>query len=565
MGIRTYSQSVNTKVTPQTEPIPGKAQVKNSAGGFTFAVSDWTRLERFLILGSEGGSYYASEKKLTKENAESVIRCIKADGLRTVQTIINISEAGRAPKNDPAIFALALCLKLGDVSTKRLAVTAVPRVCRIGTHIFSMAEVVKSLGGWGRLTKKAFTYWYTGQHADQLAMNVAKYQSRNGWSHRDLLRKLKPTPANDVQKATYRWAVGKTTEEELTAGTNIPAIIQGFEKAKKAGSVAKVVKLIEEYGLPRECIPTEHLNSVEVWDALLTSGKGMPMTAMIRNLGKMSEVGLIKPLSKATKYIVERLVNAEELKKARVHPISILMALSTYRTGHGLKGSLSWKVDQNIVDGLDSAFYKAFDAVEPAGKRFLLALDVSGSMWSGNVGGSGLTPRDASAAMALLTAKTEKWHHVIGFTAGNSRGRGGGLFRAPPLLGGGGGNGYGGVTELDISPKMRLPEAIAKISGLDFGNTDCSLPMEYAIENKLEVDAFVVYTDSETYAGRRHPVQALQAYRQQSGIDSKLIVVGMVSNGFSIADPNDPGMLDVVGFDTNVPTIMADFVKQSLA
>ena len=45
------------------------------------------------------------------------------------------------------------------------------------------------------------------------------------------------------------------------------------------------------------------------------------------------------------------------------------------------------------------------------------------------------------------------------------------------------------------------------------------------------------------------------------GIPAKLVVVGMVSNGFSIADPSDSGMLDVVGFDTNVPTIVSDFVK----
>jgi 60 kDa SS-A/Ro ribonucleoprotein len=41
--------------------------------------------------------------------------------------------------------------------------------------------------------------------------------------------------------------------------------------------------------------------------------------------------------------------------------------------------------------------------------------------------------------------------------------------------------------------------------------------------------------------------------------NAKLIVVGMVSNGFSIADPNDAGMLDVVGFDTSAPAVMADF------
>jgi 60 kDa SS-A/Ro ribonucleoprotein len=35
----------------------------------------------------------------------------------------------------------------------------------------------------------------------------------------------------------------------------------------------------------------------------------------------------------------------------------------------------------------------------------------------------------------------------------------------------------------------------------------------------------------------------------------------MVSNGFTIADPNDGGMLDVVGFDATVPQIMADFLR----
>jgi 60 kDa SS-A/Ro ribonucleoprotein len=35
----------------------------------------------------------------------------------------------------------------------------------------------------------------------------------------------------------------------------------------------------------------------------------------------------------------------------------------------------------------------------------------------------------------------------------------------------------------------------------------------------------------------------------------------MVSNGFSIADPNDAGMLDVVGFDAAAPAVIADFIR----
>ena len=40
-----------------------------------------------------------------------------------------------------------------------------------------------------------------------------------------------------------------------------------------------------------------------------------------------------------------------------------------------------------------------------------------------------------------------------------------------------------------------------------------------------------------------------------------LIVVGMLANPFTIADPTDAGMMDVVGFDTAAPAVMADFAR----
>ena len=102
------------------------------------------------------------------------------------------------------------------------------------------------------------------------------------------------------------------------------------------------------------------------------------------------------------------------------------------------------------------------------------------------------------------------------------------------------------------------------MSDLPFGGTDCALPMLYAQARKREVDTFVIYTDSETWAGDIHPAQALREYRRVSGIEARLVVVGMVSNGFSIADPNDPGMLDVVGFDTATPQLISDFARGAL-
>jgi 60 kDa SS-A/Ro ribonucleoprotein len=178
----------------------------------------------------------------------------------------------------------------------------------------------------------------------------------------------------------------------------------------------------------------------------------------------------------------------------------------------------------------------------------MLALDVSGSMGSA-MGGTSLTCREASAAMAMVTARVEKNWACVGFTSG---GRGyGGMHGGDPSA----------LTELKISPRQRLDDIVKSISGLSFGGTDCSLPMLHAIEHKLAVDVFQIYTDNETWAGHIHPFQALKQYRQKSGRNAKLVVVGMTATEFSIADPSDAGMLDVVGFDTSAPNVMADFAR----
>src|SRR5436189_4845634 len=58
-----YAKIFNRRVTPQSQPIPGSTQVRNSGGGYSWQVDDWTRLDRFLILGAEGGTYYITDKR----------------------------------------------------------------------------------------------------------------------------------------------------------------------------------------------------------------------------------------------------------------------------------------------------------------------------------------------------------------------------------------------------------------------------------------------------------------------------------------------------------------------
>jgi 60 kDa SS-A/Ro ribonucleoprotein len=151
----------------------------------------------------------------------------------------------------------------------------------------------------------------------------------------------------------------------------------------------------------------------------------------------------------------------------------------------------------------------------------------------GNAIGLSATPAEAGAAMAMTIARTEPYYAVMGFSRR--------------------------FVDLGISPGMALDAVMKKTSNVAFGGTDCSLPMEWALKNKVEVDTFVVITDSETWAGRKHPYQALVKYRQQMGIPARLAVIGMTSTGFTIADPSDRGTMDFCGFDTNAPRVLTDF------
>jgi 60 kDa SS-A/Ro ribonucleoprotein len=279
----------------------------------------------------------------------------------------------------------------------------------------------------------------------------------------------------------------------------------------------------------------------------------MPLTAMVRNLGKMTNIGLLAPMSDASKKVVETLTNEQALRKARVHPMAILNALKVYNNGGGFRGKLTWTPDQRIVDALDAAFYGSFGNVTPTGKNVMLAIDCSGSMGCNVSGSEVLSCRDAAAAMALITANVESNYEIVGFSNGSGYTVNGGKSRWCT---------YGsGINTLKISPRMRLDTVVNIMANFSWGGTDCALPMLYATGTKRPVDAFFVYTDNETWAGSIQPAQALVEYRKRSGRAAKLAVVGMAINNFTIADPKDAGMLDVVGFDTATPEVLSEFTR----
>jgi len=526
------SRNHSKLATPQTKPIPDKAnQIKNNAGGYGFELDMWKKLDRFLILGSEGGTFYCSEQDITDKNINNLKRCLVEEPERTIARIIEVSEQALSPKNEYAIFAIAVACTYGHQRGKLMAYDAITRVCRIGTHLFQFCEYVTKLRGWSRGLRNGVNKFYLVPETEKVAYQVMKYKSREKWNHYDVLNLTHPKTFDETRNALFAYIVGKEIPTVRLLEMVQNCLHLNFLADEKR--IKDACKFVEDKNLPREVIPTELLNNVDMWKALL---KRMPYIALIRNLGKMTSLGIFKDnLQSEVREVVLKLTSEDAIQKSKVHPLQILLAYNTYGMGQGFRGSLTWSPVPNIMSALETAFYASFKYVEPTGKNFLLGVDVSGSMGF-TINGTSISSAMFAGVLAMTIAKTEQNHSIRGFA---------GTFK-----------------DLCIQKEDSIQTVLRKVYDNNFGTTDCSLPILWAQQNKLFVDCFVIITDNETYAGRIHPSQALKAYRNTINPNAKMIVIGTDANEVSIADPEDAGMLDIAGFDASIPSIVANFARE---
>jgi 60 kDa SS-A/Ro ribonucleoprotein len=521
------------KIASATDKIIGREEdmSKNDGGGVSFKIGSWGMLSRFLNLGAESGTYYLSSQKHQYRNYDNILSCIKEDGVRVVNTLKEVSVKGLSHKNDHAIFVLALCFANGNKETKEAASLVLNDVCRTGTHILMFVQFVKGLRGFGRVVRNAINKWYLSKSTKDLAFQLSKYQNRDGWSHRDVFCLTHPSfGKGSIQNKIAQWSMGLSNALDYNEDDAGCQLLRAVDSAKTCANSSELVNLIKQYGLQREHIPTNHLNDTEIQKYMLPN---LGATALIRNLGNMSKSGLLKPLSEESKFIIKKLNDIEFLRKGKIHPLSILLAEKTYSSGRGMLGKGSWDVNQNISDALEKAFFKSFDLVEPTNKNYFFGVDISGSMTM-NISSAPISCHEVASVIALTMAKVEPYTFVGGF----------------------------GTTfhDLCISAKDNLDSAKKKTQG-NFGSTNPGSAIEYAINKHIDADVFVLITDNDINAGSQ-PSQLLAQYRKKmKKPNCKMIVVGLTASNFTIADPNDPLMLDIAGFSPDITSIITNFVK----
>lgn len=521
---------------PQTEPLPG--QSPNNAGGFSWKTDSWIQLERFLILGSEGGTYYVGEKDLTKANITECLNALMVEPGRFIEVVVDISKSGRAVSNEPAVFLMALALIQGSPLAKTLVQLNINEVCRTGTDILHFVKYATNGRGWGRALRTTVGNWFLHQDSNELAYEVTKYQSRDGWSMRDLLRSAHPMSKTVAHNEVFKWITkGWDDVGPLEPGSPGLNMIWAMEQLKRTNSLDVVVQLILNYRLVREVVPTTWLQHAAVWEALLV---GMPLGATLRNLANFTRLGIFDRDQDALERVVARLTNDVTIRRSRLHPIDFLVAAHTYDTGRSLKGTNTWLPNATIMAALQDGLDVSFEVQQPTHKSIIVGVDLSASMKRAMTSGlEMLSTCEAAAVQALALVKAEVGGrtNVLGFDT-----------TARPF-------------QIARNWNWKLVAKMVKENANGAG-TNCAAPIEYATQTGLKADAFVILTDNETWAGEIHPETALRDYRQKMGDPrTKLVVVCMAANRETIGDPNDERVLNIVGFDSHAPSLIQDFIR----
>jgi 60 kDa SS-A/Ro ribonucleoprotein len=452
----------------------------------------------------------------------------------------------------PTYLAAALIQSGRDNAAKTMLRQCISDILWTGTDLLSFVAYTDDLRGWGKSFQKTCQAWYGTKSGLSLAKALTKYRNREDWRHRDVLLKASVRPVNAEQQLVYQYIVacdlGK--EEKIRAALDLvfdstsPAALylQAIEQMwaySAEGELAKALDVVRDHGLPREVLPTELLCRPETWDALLPHMGGV---ALLRNLGNMSKVGFLTQGSSAARTISNRIAEPEWVRNQKLHPVTIFATWWQYKQGKGDKGSGRWDVVNAVTSSLQPAFYAAFKNVQPIGKRILISLDVSGSVYSLDyakvIGMPFLCTAEAEALMAMVRLKVEKPGDVIvsGFDTS--------------------------YYDIPLNSNMDFDSVLRTMKGTNWrGGTDAAIGVKQALASRWPIDYFEVHTDNESWAGDEHVKAALDRYRDTVNPDARLSVFAYSSTRNTLAKPNTPYMMDFVGFDTSAPEVASGFVR----
>ena len=422
-----------------------KASVRNEAGGLAYARRPESALALYAATGCLNGTYYAS----ADEHLDYVLQLsAAADAGFVAKTAVYARERGHM-KDMPALLLASLSLRDGE-SMQR----AFPRVVDNGRMLRNFVQILRS-GRVGRKSlgsrpKRLVRQWIENASVEQLLSAAVG----NDPSLADVIKMVRPKPADAQRAALYAWLIGKPYEESA-----LPALVREYE-AFKRDRRGPLPKLPFQYfaSLPLEAAQWGELARNVSWQTLRM------------NLNTFQRHGVFEDPRRVAE-VAARLRDGRAIAKARAFPYQLM---SAYNAGGGLPAS--------ILEALQDAMEIATRQVPALDGEVVVAVDVSGSMSSPVTGyRKGATSKvrcvDVAALIAACIQRKHPGARVLPFDTS--------------------------VRSLRLNPRDSVMTQAAQLAALCGGGTSVSAPFAALNREKAKVDLVVLVSDNESWRDTR--------------------------------------------------------------
>ncbi|XP_075987937.1 RNA-binding protein RO60-like isoform X2 [Anticarsia gemmatalis] len=300
------------------------------------------RITRFLHTGNEVPKYYpgcwSSHKYFEADKLTALNEALEGgvDNVEVVNIILKAGKDGWYTRFETIAFALAKCLLVGSCAVKEATYKAAAEICNTPEQMMLFNKFTRLLKtGNGRGWCKSVKEWYTSKEPMELAREMTRVRARHGRSHKTLLRKSHvKIPENDYARdAVVKYAIfglkrAKTALGERPETKEIFEYITQVEDMRHCEDPVAAAALATANQFTLDHVPGHLLTSQNVWDAVLPQ---FTLEEMLYHIQRIHNMGFLTNESTTTAILVSLLSNQDIIKKSKVTPLAVYIALCNYK------------------------------------------------------------------------------------------------------------------------------------------------------------------------------------------------------------------------------------------
>jgi len=431
--------NTRTARTPKTDTV-------NAAGGVAYQMGDKEALAQLAATGCLSNTFYAN----AKDQLDEVLKlAFKVEPEFVAKTAIYARQEGLM-KDMPALLASSLAVRDPALFEK-----VAPQVIDNGRMVRNLVQMIRS-GQVGdaknlpRPVRRFIKGWLASRNFGRLFNESVG----NDPSMADVIKMVHPKPTTEEQAALFGYICDREYDE-----AKLPAVVRQYVQFKRGDEGIEVprveFRMLDSLGL-----------STSQWADV---AQGMGWHAIRMNLNTLNRHGVLKD-SKMVKYVCERLVDEDAIRKARVFPYQLLTA---YRN---VNSDLPMPIQLALQDALELSV----ENVPTIEGKVVVAPDVSGSMSSAVTGYGGgrhtskTTCIDVAALVAAAILRKNPDADIIPF--------------AHVLY-----------PSLKLNPRDSIVTNAEKLIRCGGGGTACSLPLVELNKRRQKADVVLYVSDNQSW------------------------------------------------------------------